>query len=77
MYTQVSVRMLKQIHTATHPGARLNPQPPAPANGQPVPLQAGLHAKATPEPANAEQLQADLLATLEAEAEEEPEDEKE
>ena len=80
MYTQVSVRMLKQIHTATHPAARLNPHATEPANGQRVPQQAGLHAKATPEPANrrgrleagklTEQLQADLLATLEAEAEE-------
>ena len=86
MYTQVSVRMLKQIHTATHPAARLNPHPAEPANGRAVPPQARLHAKATPQPANrrgrleagklTEQLQADLLATLQAEAEEEREDEK-
>jgi integrase/recombinase XerD len=29
MYTQVSVRMLKQIHTATHPAAQLHPHQPA------------------------------------------------
>jgi len=27
IYTHVSIRMLKQIHTATHPGARLDPEP--------------------------------------------------
>jgi integrase/recombinase XerD len=27
IYTHVSVRMLKQIHSATHPGARLNGKP--------------------------------------------------
>jgi integrase/recombinase XerD len=31
MYTQVSVRMLKQIHTATHPAAQLHPHKPAAA----------------------------------------------
>lgn len=28
-YTQVSIRNLKQIHTATHPGAALEKKPPA------------------------------------------------
>jgi hypothetical protein len=31
MYTKVSIRMLKQIHTANHPGARLDKKKPAPA----------------------------------------------
>ena len=26
IYTQVSIRMLKQVHTATHPGATLSPE---------------------------------------------------
>jgi integrase/recombinase XerD len=53
VYTQVSIRNLKQIHTATHPGATLEKQPPA-ATG------AGSGEE--------EQLKADLLAALENEA---------
>ena len=30
MYTQVSIRMLKQIHAATHPGAHLERRSPRP-----------------------------------------------
>ena len=30
-YTQVSIRKLKKIHTATHPGATLERTPPHPA----------------------------------------------
>lgn len=30
VYTQVSIRNLKQIHTATHPGATLEKAPPHP-----------------------------------------------
>jgi len=26
IYTQVSIKMLKQVHTATHPGATLSPE---------------------------------------------------
>jgi hypothetical protein len=29
VYTPVSIRNLKQIHTATHPGAALEKKPPA------------------------------------------------
>jgi integrase/recombinase XerD len=29
LYTQVSIRQLKQIHTATHPAHLANPKPPA------------------------------------------------
>jgi integrase/recombinase XerD len=53
IYTQVSIRQLKRIHTATHP-AQLPPEK-APANGS------GQDAAA-------------LLATLDAEATEDPED---
>jgi integrase/recombinase XerD len=70
MYTQVSVRMLKQIHTATHPGARLHPHPPEGTNGQPVP-------DPQSKPAPSEPAAADLFTALQVEAEEEPEDEKE
>jgi|SRR5271157_2470980 len=70
MYTQVSVRMLKQIHTATHPAARLHPHQPQAANGQPPPAP-------QPKPGPSERTATDLFTTLQAEAEEEPEDEKE
>jgi len=67
MYTQVSVRTLKQIHTATHPAAKLNPHAKEPTNGQPT--------QPTPEkPTDDEQIRDDLLATLEREAEEEKEE---
>ena len=52
-YTHVSIPQLKAIHTATHPGATLEKQPPA-ATG------AGSGEE--------EQLKADLLAALENEA---------
>jgi integrase/recombinase XerD len=69
MYTQVSVRMLKQIHTATHPAARLNPHPTQSANGQPATVR---HEK----PVSNESAAADLFAALHTEAEEDSEDEK-
>ena len=34
IYTQVSIRMLKQIHSATHPAARLDPKTPETAAAQ-------------------------------------------
>jgi integrase/recombinase XerD len=34
IYTHVSIRMLKQIHTATHPAARLDPKAPETAAAQ-------------------------------------------
>lgn len=55
IYTQVSIRQLKQIHTATHP-ARL-----APSNHQPRSDE------------SAESARAELLSTLDAEAEEDNE----
>jgi integrase/recombinase XerD len=53
LYTKVSIRLLKEIHAATHPGAQLE--------------------RATGDPPNGveQQHQADLLAVLDAEAEEE------
>jgi integrase/recombinase XerD len=36
IYTHVSIRMLKQIHTATHPAARLDSQPTESEVGQTV-----------------------------------------
>jgi integrase/recombinase XerD len=54
IYTHVSVRMLKQIHSATHPGARLNNEKPVP-----VPQE---------EPWPGDPTKEDLLATLAAEA---------
>jgi integrase/recombinase XerD len=56
LYTQVSIRQLKQIHTATHPAHLANPKPPA--NGS------------SPDAA------AELLAALDAEAEEDKEAEE-
>jgi integrase/recombinase XerD len=70
MYTQVSVRMLKQIHTATHPAARLNPHSTEPANGKPAPVPEDESAPSQP-------AADDLFAALQTEAEEEPEGEKE
>jgi integrase/recombinase XerD len=32
LYTQVSIRQLKQIHTATHPAQLTKPKPPANGN---------------------------------------------
>jgi len=55
VYTQVSIRNLKQIHTATHPGAALEKKPSA--ESQPTNDEA--------------QQKADLLAALEAESDEE------
>ena len=34
IYTQVSIRKLKEIHTATHPGAQLGRRPTSPAAGE-------------------------------------------
>jgi integrase/recombinase XerD len=34
IYTHVSVRMLKEIHSATHPGAKLEAQPKHTSNSQ-------------------------------------------
>jgi integrase/recombinase XerD len=56
IYTQVSIRQLKKIHTATHPGATLEKKKPASASAAPQ---------------DEESLRANLLATLDAEAEEE------
>jgi integrase/recombinase XerD len=55
LYTQVSIRQLKQIHTATHPAHLANPKSPANGGGQ----DAG-----------------ELLAALDAEAEEDKEAEE-
>jgi integrase/recombinase XerD len=55
-YTHVSIRMLKHVHSETHPAARLDLDKPD-ANAQD------------------EQLKADLLTTLQAEADEDREDE--
>ncbi len=59
MYTKVSIRMLKQIHTATHPGAKLDKKKPAPPKPQ--------------QPLSAEAA-ADLLEALKNEAEEDKEE---
>jgi integrase/recombinase XerD len=58
IYTHVSIRMLKQVHSATHPAASLNKEdaPPLPSHSAPV--------------SEAEE----LFATLDAEAEEEAEE---
>ncbi len=58
IYTQVSIGRLKRIHEATHPGAMLEKKKPASTN---VVTQ------------DEESLRADLLATLDAEAQEESE----
>lgn len=43
IYTHVSIRMLKDIHSATHPGARLDrSQPPEPTNDEREQLKAAL-----------------------------------
>jgi integrase/recombinase XerD len=57
IYTHVSIRMLKQVHSATHPAASLNKEdaPPLPGHSAPA--------------SDAEE----LFATLDAEAEEEKE----
>jgi integrase/recombinase XerD len=56
IYTQVSIRQLKKIHSATHPGATLEKKKPASTSA------------ATQDE---ESRKADLLATLDTEAEEE------
>jgi integrase/recombinase XerD len=56
IYTQVSIRQLKKIHSATHPGATLEKKKPANTSA------------ATQDE---ESRRADLLVTLDAEAEEE------
>jgi len=53
IYTHVSIRQLKQIHTATHPGAQIEKQQPGSARDRDG------------------QEQADLLAALDEEADEE------
>src|SRR5205814_8597383 len=58
IYTQVSIRQLKKIHSATHPGAMLEKKRPVSTN------------TATQDEGS---LRANLLATLDAEAEEESE----
>ena len=58
IYTQVSIRQLKKIHSATHPGAMLEKKKPVSTN------------TATQDEGS---LRANLLATLDAEAEEESE----
>lgn len=58
IYTHVSIRMLKQIHEATHPAARLN-------NGKPVPV------PTTGEPGPDVPTAEDLLRALAAEDDEE------
>lgn len=51
MYTQVSIRMLKQIHTATHPGAKLKSEAAAKEKTSPesAELEAALEAEANEE----------------------------
>jgi integrase/recombinase XerD len=58
IYTQVSIRQLKKIHTATHPGAALEKKKPA---------------STSTAAQDKESLRVNLLATLDAEAEEESE----
>lgn len=64
MYTQVSIRMLKQIHTATHPAAKLGP-------GKTVPPRLEELGPDGPAPPSAA---ADLFTALEVETEEEKEE---
>jgi integrase/recombinase XerD len=60
IYTQVSIRQLKKIHSATHPGASLEKKTPASAS------------VATPDNLREEEShRANLLAALDAEAQEE------
>ena len=63
VYTQVSVRQLKAIHTATHPGAQLARRKGAGAAGRQA-------------EADEERRRAELLASLDAEAAEEAADER-
>ena len=56
IYTQVSIRQLKKIHSATHPGASLEKKKPA---------------SPTTATHDEESLRANLLAALDAEAQEE------
>jgi hypothetical protein len=58
LYTHVSIRMLKQVHAATHPAAHLEKKEPA------------------SQTENDEAARAELLATLDAEAESEDDEEK-
>jgi integrase/recombinase XerD len=55
IYTQVSIRKLKEIHAATHPGAKLERKEKPAADGKPA----------------AQEAAAELLETLDAEADEE------
>ena len=57
IYTQVSIRMLKEIHSATHPAAQLDHE----------------HTQPTPAETTDNQAQEELFAALDAEAEEEHE----
>jgi integrase/recombinase XerD len=59
IYTRVSVRQLKKIHSATHPGATLEKKKPASASAATQDDEASR--------------KANLLATLDAEAQEEEE----
>jgi integrase/recombinase XerD len=63
IYTQVSIRQLKKIHSATHPGAILEKKRPASEN-----------APAHDEVREQESHKADLFAALDAEAQEEQEE---
>lgn len=60
IYTQVSIRQLKKIHSATHPGASLERKKPASSS-------ADTHADLLQK----ESRRANLLAALDAEAQEE------
>ena len=62
IYTQVSIRQLKKIHSATHPGASLEKKKPARTN-------AATHADLLEE----ESRRTNLEASLDAEAQEEEE----
>jgi integrase/recombinase XerD len=70
IYTQVSIRMLKTIHTATHPGKPVRPRG---MTGD-VALDAALLGEEPPAAGSADEL-SDLLTTLDAEAGEENENE--
>jgi integrase/recombinase XerD len=61
IYTQVSIRQLKKIHSATHPGAMLEKKKPASTDAMTQ---------------DEESLRANLFATLDAEAEEDGEEPK-
>jgi integrase/recombinase XerD len=64
IYTQVSIRKLKEIHSATHPGARLSRPRPAESD----------HLALAESQAEEEAIRADLLSSLDAEAAEEDQD---